>query len=153
MLCLLSLVACRPDPTYVYEVNPVSVTADNEYKNREKTQDQYIATLYANLFQKSISGDEMAEIRDALFSIGDKELGRQMMIARLLNDPAILLPSQAEMQADLDQFIIDTYHRFLVREPTEAEKVYWRSFLDRNPNLTPDMVYLSFILSNEYQFY
>jgi hypothetical protein len=57
------------------------------------------------------------------------------------------------MNADIDTFIDDTYVRFYVRFPTEAEKTYVRNFIQSNPYMTPELVYFSFALSDEYMFY
>lgn len=150
---LLTSMACRPDDRYLYEVNTVDVLASNDHKSRQKSEDQYLATLYANLYQRSISGNKLADMRQALASLGDKDLGRQLLTSRLLNDPEVIIPEPEEMRADLDGFIQDTYRRFLVREPSMAELTYLKNILIKNPQLTPDMIYLSFTLSEEYQFY
>ena len=154
LACILMLsMACQPDIDYLYEVNELDIMASNDHKSRQKTEDQYLATLYANLFQRSASGDQLAEMRSVLASIGDKELGITMLVGNLLSEPDVQIPEMAEMRADLDEFIRATYRRFLVREPSQAELTHFRVFLNKNPQLTPEMVYLSFILSKEYQFY
>lgn len=150
---LILLGACRPDDQYLYEVNTVDLMASNDHKSREKSDEQYIATLYANLFQKSISGDRMAEIKDAISSVGDKDLARQLVISRFLNDPAVMIPTQEDMRSNLESFVRMTYERFMIRPPSQAELLYLVNYLEKNPQLTPEMVYLSFLLSEEYQFY
>ena len=70
-----------------------------------------------------------------------------------LNKPDVQIPSVETMNADLDAFIQDTYVRFLVRLPNEAEKEYMRNFITTNPYVTPEIVYFSFALSNEYMYY
>ncbi|MFK7924216.1 MAG: hypothetical protein AB8H47_19815 [Bacteroidia bacterium] len=152
-LSLMLLFACRPDDRYLYEVNTVDVLASNDHKSRQKSEDQYLATLYTNLYQQSISGNKLAEMREVIASLGDKDLGKQMLTSKLLNDPEAVIPTNIEMRADLDGFIQDTYRRFLVREPSIAELTYLKNILIKNPQLTPDMIYLSFTLSKEYQFY
>ena len=47
----------------------------------------------------------------------------------------------------------DTYVRFLVRYPTEAERTWMRNFLTSNPAMTPELVYTAFALSEEYLHY
>lgn len=152
-LSLMLLFACRPDDRYLYEVNTIDVLASNDHKSRQKSDDQYLATLYANLYQRSVSGNKLAEMREVITSLGDKDLGRRMLTSKLLSDPEIVIPTKEEMRADLDGFIPDTYRRFLVREPSVAELTYLKNILIKNPQLTPDMIYLSFTLSEEYQFY
>lgn len=152
-ISLLFVAACGSNDRYLYEVNTIDVLASNDHKSRQKSEDQYLATLYTNLFQQSVSGNKLADMREVLASFGDKDLGRQMLISRLLIDPAVNIPTNEEMRADLDAFVLETYRRFLVREPSMAELTYLKNILIKNPQLTPDMIYLSFTLSEEYQFY
>jgi hypothetical protein len=57
------------------------------------------------------------------------------------------------MRAEVDVFIFDTYKRFLIREPSELEFTYFRNYINANSNVTSEMVYISFALSNEYYYY
>ena len=57
------------------------------------------------------------------------------------------------MRQDLDLFLEETYKRFFVRDITEAEREFFLNYLNANPNVSSEMVYMSFALSNEYQFY
>ena len=66
--------------------------------------------------------------------------------------PAII-PSDSTMRADIDAFVKDTYRRFLVRDPSEAEKTWFHNYIEADPNVTPEIVYFSFAMSNEYLFY
>ena len=42
---------------------------------------------------------------------------------------------------------------FYVRKITEAEKAYLKNLIMANDSLTPEMLYYSFALSDEYQYY
>ena len=53
----------------------------------------------------------------------------------------------------LDNFLEETYKRFYVRDITQAERKFFTDFLKLNPNVSAEMVYTAFSLSNEYQFY
>ena len=70
-----------------------------------------------------------------------------------MNQPGVILPSNAEMRADIPKFITNTYKKFLVREPTVAELAYFKTYIENNPNVTPELVYVAFATSNEYKFY
>ncbi|MEL7341189.1 MAG: hypothetical protein AAGM67_11955 [Bacteroidota bacterium] len=154
MLVGLSLVlACQPQDTYFYEVNPLELPSSTANKNKAKSLDQYISILYANLFQDAISPDELSEIYKVMESIGDKELAREVIISNLLNREGVIIPSDEEMRKDINAFLVDTYKRFFVREPSEAEKTYMRSYIQSNPDVTAELVYFSFAMSEEYQFY
>ena len=147
--------SCKEETTNQdeYIVNPVTSLPPNAGKNKAKTDQQYVAILHANLMQKALSANEIFEISQCIASIGDKEIVREVIISNFMNEPNVQLPSDDEMRADLRQFIINTYIRFLVRNPTEAEIEYFKNYIQANPNVTSELVYFSFSLSNEYLFY
>ena len=70
-----------------------------------------------------------------------------------MNKSDVIIPSDSLMRADLDLFIEETYKRFFIRDITEAEREFFINYLNANPNVSCEMVYMSFALSNEYQFY
>lgn len=149
----VGLLACGPKDSYFYEVNPLELPTAQANKTKQKSLDQYISVLYANLFQKALSPDELSEIRKLMESIGDQELAREVVISNLMNRPGVILPDDQLMRDDLDAFLLATYKRFFVREPTEAEKAYMKSYIQSNPDISAELVYFSFAMSEEYQFY
>lgn len=152
VLALLLLVtACRKEP--LYELNTVGLLPSSANKDREKTNEQYVAILHANLFQSALSANQLFRLAQCIESIGDKELAREVIISNFMNKPGVLIPSDAEMHADLDAFIINTYERFLVRRPTEAELTWFRNYISTDPNVSAELVWFSFAMSNEYLFY
>lgn len=150
---IIALAGCRKEPETSFIVNQVELYPTGAGKEKLKTNEQYVAILHANLFQTALSANEIFEINLCIESIGDKELAREVIISNFMNEPGVLIPSVEEMNADLDTFIEDTFIRFLVRYPTEAEKLWLRNFITTNPYVTPEIVYFSFALSNEYMYY
>lgn len=148
-----TLFSCKPEPEASFILNDVELYPSNAGKTKEKTNEQFVAILHANLFQTALSANDVYDVNRCIESIGDKELAREVIISNFMNDPAVQLPSVEEMNADIDQFIEDTYVRFYVRYPTEAEKTYLRNFIQNNPYVTPEIVYFSFALSDEYMYY
>lgn len=156
VLCLLAVVllgSCRRDEYLIYEVDPVPVEGVNYGKNKQKTTEQYIAILHANLFQRALSANQQVEISNLIESIGDKQVAFEMVVSNFMNRSDVIIPSMQEMRADVDGFITATYRRFLIRLPTEAEKAWFRNFIETNTFVTPELVYLSFALCDEYQYY
>ncbi len=149
---ILLFAACK-NKDYIYQVNEVSILPNNADKNKQKTNEQYINIVYANLYQKALSPDKLVDLSNVLQSIGDKQVGYEIIISKMMNDPEVKLPSAAEMKADPDKFIIETYKRFYVRQPTQAEKSFFVNFLKSHPNLTPEHVYFAFSTSAEYYYY
>lgn len=148
------MLACQQD-TYIYEVNDLVVTPNNADKDKQKTPDQFVNILYTNLYQRSLSPNQLVDLTEVIESIGDKQIAYETVTAKMMTDPEVQehLPSAAEMRADVGQFVSDTYKRFFVRLPTEAEKVFFINFIETHPNLTVEHVYFAFATCNEYSFY
>lgn len=152
---ILLLTSCKEDDKGQDEfvVNPITLLPPNAGKIKQKTDQQYVAILHANLFQIALSANQIFEISQCIESIGDKEVAREVIISNFMNKSGVKMPTNEVMRADLRKFITDTYNRFLVRNPTESEIEYFENYLTANPGITPELVYFSFSLSNEYLFY
>ena len=75
-----------------------------------------------------------------------------MIVSKYLT-AAPFIPTKEEMDDDHETFIRNTYLRFLTRQPIEAELSWWLNYLNSNPTVTPELVFLSFSTSNEYYYY
>ncbi|MFM9984089.1 MAG: hypothetical protein ACKVOK_02600 [Flavobacteriales bacterium] len=149
----LAVVACKKDREGLYELNDVELYSSAAEKDKLKSNQQFISILHTNIFQTSIGTGEVFELDQAFQSIGDKDLAREVLISNFFNESGVQLPSTEDMNADINQFIDDTYKRFFVRLPNEAERTWVKNFLASNPQLTPEHVYFAFAISNEYQYY
>ena len=137
----------------LYLVNDEKIYPPGTIKTKEKTEEQYVAILYSNLFQKSLSANELYDVKRVIDSKGDKELVREILISNFMNKPDVIIPSDSLMRADVKTFVNETYKRFFVRYPSEAELTYMTNYINGNPNITADMVYFAYGMSNEYLFY
>ncbi|MEN8811518.1 MAG: hypothetical protein ABF272_09030 [Flavobacteriales bacterium] len=139
----------------VFEINEVKLYPSASSKLKEKTESQWIAVVYTNLFQQALSAGDIYKAGQCITSIGDKELAREVIISNFMNStsPLPAIPTDTDMRADIDKFINDTYERFLIRRPTEGEKQYFRNEINNNPTRSAEIIYFSFALSNEYLFY
>lgn len=137
----------------VYELDGFNALPPSAGKIKFKTDEQYISILYSNLFQKAISSKQLGEMVDAIYSVGDKDIAHEMIVAKFMKDPTIKLPTNAEMRADLDKFLEEAYKRFFVRNISEAERAWFKNYITSTPEVTVEFVYTAFALSNEYQFY
>ena len=149
---LITFASCKKEEP-IYDVNQIQSTSYNANKNKLKSTAQYISILYANLFQKALSANELVEITRCIESIGDKEVAHEIVLSNFMNQTGVTLPSDSLMRADLDMFLEETYKRFYVRDITEAEREFFLKFFESHPNVSAEMVYSAFSLSNEYQFY
>jgi hypothetical protein len=147
------LTSCKKDQEGLYELNEIDVAGSAAEKNKQKTNQQFVSILHTNLFQSSISGSDIFELDRLFQSIGDKDIAKEILISNFFNDSGVQLPTLEEMNNNIDGFIDDTYKRFFVRLPNEAEKTWVKNFIQTNPYMTPELVFFAFALSNEYQFY
>ena len=152
-LLILGILIASCKKNLGYDVNTLSAEPPNANKKKLKTEEQYVSILHANLFQKALSANELVEIVNVIMSVGDKDLVHEMIISNFMNKPEVILPSDAEMRADIDGFIDKVYDRFLVRPPSQAEKTWFRNFIEAYPNLSAELVYFAFALCNEYLYY
>ena len=148
----MSISSCKKDDP-IYDVNQIHSNSYNANKTKLKTPGQYISILYANLFQQALSANELVEITRCIESVGDKEIVHEVIISNFMNKEGVTIPSDSLMRADLNSFIVEAYKRFYVRNITEAEREYFLIFFESHPNISSEMVYTAFSLSNEYQFY
>lgn len=154
LLCFsLFFSACKKEEEIIYDVNQVNANSYNSGKDKLKSISQYISILYANLFQKALSANELVEISNCIMSIGDKEVANEIVLSNFMNKTGVIMPSDSLMRQDLDAFLEETYNRFFIRNITEAEREFFKNFLETNPDVSVEMVYTAFSLSNEYQFY
>lgn len=157
LLSIIIIPACKKEQSRLYDVNPVDLLPPNSGKTKLKTDEQFVAILHANLFQTALSANQIFDISQCMESIGDKEVAREVVISNFMNKPGTIIPTKSEMASDVDKFIVDTYNRFFIRNPTEAEKTYFNNYITSNITATdtilPELVYMSFALSNEYMYY
>ena len=151
LLIPLIIFSCKKED--IYDVNQINATSYNANKNKLKTTHQYISIVYANLFQQALSANELVEISRCIESIGDKQVANEIVLSNFMNKEGVIIPSDSVMREDLDLFIEETYKRFYVRDITEAEREFFINFFENNQNVSAEMVYMAFALSNEYQYY
>jgi hypothetical protein len=146
------LSACKKEYDVVYGVNKTKAI-QNATKDKLKSDEQFIAVLYANLFGKGISVKDMTSIQQLVTSIGDKKLAYELIVSDFMNDPAVILPSATEMRSNPDKFIDETYQRFYVRNPTQIEREWWKNYIKNHASISPELVYISFSTSDEFFHY
>ena len=139
----------------IFGINDIPVYSSNVEKKKQKTSAQYLSTSYSDLYQSTISSNDLVNLSAILRASGDKIMMSELIINNFLNDQVVqgFLPTQAEMNNDLDSFIKNTYLRFYLREPSELEKYQLKNLIQQDTEITPEMIYLAFASSNEYWFY
>ena len=153
LMTVVIFAACTKDKSYVYEVNKVTVQQPGSVKTNAKTTIEFISIAYSHLFGTTITNDRLVKINAAYSSFGDKKLMEDRIIRNFLNDPSAVIPAEPAMRANLSQFVTDTYKKFLNRDPNAMEKYFLSNLIQNDTSIKPDMVYYSFMTSNEYRYY
>jgi hypothetical protein len=159
ILCLLLSfmllkTSCRKEkPKTSYEVKEAPSNKSDINKNKVKSETEYISILSANLFQKAMSANNLARHQRVIQSVGDKALVNEVIISNFMNTADVKMPTNEEMRANVEHFVIETYRKFYVRSPGELELTWFVNYINNNPKLSVEMIYTSFAASDEYLFY
>ncbi len=153
---MIAIIGCKKNENTRYDVVDTSSYGDNLNKNKDKSNIEFHSILTTNLFQKPSSINELTRTDRVIQSCGDKTLINEVIISNYMNTSSVKLPSRTRMVDSTEKFVEETYIRFFIRRPTEAEKTWFINFINANksnPNFRPELVYTSFAASDEYMFY
>jgi hypothetical protein len=157
---LLLAVACtkktieeEEEKTYLYDVNTTDVNQHTGVKGTAKSTTEFISIAYSDLFGTTIANDALAKLFTAYSSFGDKKLIEDRIIRNFLDLPGANVPTDQQMRNDIPVFLTNSYKKFFNRNPNEFEKYYLKSMIENDTTITPEMMYYSFMTSNEYRYY
>lgn len=153
LLLSFVLLGCKQEVIDQYQINDVNLYSSASEKKNLKTDEQFISILYTDLFGKSIDNTELKKLNTSYSSFGDKVLVIDLMIRSMLSNAKAIVATNTTMRARPDEFIVDTYKRFLVRKPTEQEKWFLKNKIETNEDLKPADVYYALLTSDEYRYY
>ena len=152
-LVLVSGCKKKEDFEEIYELDEFSALPPNSGKIKEKTNEQYVSILYANLFQEAISSAQLNSILKAMYSVGDQQLAREMVVNTFMKNPKLKLPENTYMHGNTSKFLDETYKRFMIRNVSEAERKWFQLYIGDHPEVTVEEIFMAFALSNEYLVY
>lgn len=150
---VLLATACQQEKLVVYEVNKEQVSLSTIDKNNYKKELEFITLAYSDLFDKPIDNAELQQTAFTYAAIGDKDLVTDMLIRDFLKRDNAPLPSDFEMRLNIPVFVENTYQKFYHRKPTEMEKWYWNDAIGKDADITPSLIYYTFLTSEEYRFF
>lgn len=150
---IAALIGCERPAESHFILEDYGVEASSAGKERVKSPEQWSSIVYTNLFQTGLPANDQFDLAEVFESIGDQDVAREVVLSNFFNQEGVILPTTESMHANPDAFITETYLRFFVRTPSTAELTYLRGFIAEHPQLTPEVVYLAFGLSEEYQYY
>jgi hypothetical protein len=156
LVFLIGISSCKKKDSNTYQVVDTNSYGDNLNKDKSKSNIEFHSILSTNLFQKPSSINELSRTDRVMQSCGDKSLINEVIISNYMNSANVKLPSRKMMTDSTERFIEETFVRFFIRRPTEAEKTWFTNFINANksnPNFRPELVYTAFAASDEYMFY
>lgn len=150
---LFAVSSCKKEGRVIYEVQQQELYQDASEKKNLKTTAQFIAIAYSDLFNSSITNTELNKLDIAYQAFGDKYVLEDMIIKNFLSQGGSAIPSNIAMRADVNTFIQEAYLRFFNRKPNEFESWKMKDLIDKNTDITPQMIYYSLMTSDEYRYY
>lgn len=150
---LLVFFSCKKDTKYIYGVNDVTVNQSGVIKPNVKNTLEFISIAYSDLFGTSIGAGDLTDLSLCYLAFGDRKFIEDLIIRNYLNKPGVIIPSLAAMNADIPAFVQNTYRKFYNRDPNEFEKWQIVNYITSTSNITPELVYYSFMTSDEYRYY
>lgn len=153
LLCLAVVSGCQKEKNIIYDVNDVDVNKPDANKDYVKSLTEFISIAYTDLFGQNISQAQLQTLAVPYSGFGDLKLIEDLIIKNFLNATSVIIPTDAEMRANVDQFISDTYQKFFNRYPNEFELWHMKNLIEDNSDITPELVYYAIMTSNEYRYY
>ena len=154
ILLLIVLSSCKRDPSYIFEVNDVTVTASTGEKNRLKTDIEFISIAHMDIFGSNISSNNLENIVTTYKSFGDKSLTIEMIIRKFIDDGGTNITAiDRSSKTSIESFVINTYKKLYNREPDAFEKWYLTDLIANDDMINAEIVYFSMMTANEYRYY
>lgn len=153
VIACLAITSCKKDISYVYDVNDSNVSQPGVNKPNVKSTLEFISIAYSDLFGTSIGAGDLTDLSLCYLAFGDKKFIEDLIIRNFLKKPGVIIPTQATMTADVPGFVSATYRKFYNRDPNEFEKWQIVNKINSDATITPELVYYSFMTSDEYRYY
>lgn len=149
---LVILVSCKKDdPQYVYKVEEVKLNEVGAEKPNVKTSTEYISIAYSDAFGNTITSSLLEKLKTIYISFGDKEVVENLIIKNFMNDSGVDIPSEQDMNNDIEGFVKGAYNQLFNREPTAYETWFLKDCIENSNDITPTLVYYAMMTSNEYR--
>ena len=153
LIPLITFNACKKDREVVYGVNTVNIEQYGANKPNVKNTIEFISIAYSDLFGTTINANQLTDLSLSYAAFGDKKFIEDMIIKNFLNKPGVIIPTQTQMTADVSLFVVNAFKKFYSRDPSEFEKWQVVNYINNSPVVTPELIYYSFMTSDEYRYY
>jgi hypothetical protein len=152
-LLLVAISSCHKEQRAIYQVQEQELYQSSAEKKTLKTTTQFISIAYNDLFGTNITSSELTKLDVAYQSLGDKHVLEDMIVKSLINSGNVQIVTNTVMRADVPAFVEGVYLRFYNRKPNEFEAWKMKDLIEKNADITPQMIYYSMMTSEEYRFY
>ena len=152
LLITTVLFACSKDEKdYVYQIDDVEISQAGAEKPNVKTSTEYISIAYADVFGSNVPTNLLEDLKKIYDSFGDKGVAENLIIKNFLNDNSVQIPTNQEMEANVSLFVTNTYKKVINRSPNESELWFLKDFIEKDVNVSPEVIYYALMPSNEYR--
>lgn len=152
LLIIIVLFACSKDEKeYVYQIDEVEISQAGAEKPNVKTSTEYISIAYADVFGSNVPTNLLEDLKKIYESFGDKGVAEDLIIKNFLNDNSVQIPTNQEMEENISLFVTNAYKKVFNRAPNEAELWFLKDCIEKDSNVSPEVVYYALMTSNEYR--
>ena len=152
LFSILILFSCKKEKQ-VFHVHNVNIEQNTANKDHLKSTTEFISIAHYHIFNDIIPTPKLSDLSTIYSSFGDKKLIGEMIIKNFLNDAGVDIPSDSLMRTDLNVFITQTYKKLYNRTPDENELWFIANMIEKDSDLTAEIIYFSLMTANEYRHY
>ncbi len=154
-LCsILILFSCKKEKKVTYHVNDVTLSQNSSNKDRIKSTTEFISIAYSDIFKTVITTDKLSDLSTMYIAFGDKKLIEEMVIKNFLNEPTIQIPHiDRTSETTIQTFVNSTYTKLYNRTPNEYELWYVTDMIQKDENISSEIIYFALMTANEYRYY
>ena len=151
---ILLLFSCKKEKKITYQLNDVTIENNTANKDHLKSTIEFISIAYSDIFGTVISTNKLVELSQIYKAFGDKKLIEQMVIKNFLNEPSIQIPQiDRSSSGTINIFVQNMYTKLYNRTPDEYELWFVTDMIQKDTDLTSELIYFSLMTANEYRYY
>lgn len=153
LLAFILFSCAKEEKKYVYEVQEVDISQAGAEKPNVKSSTEYISIAYSDAYGATIPNDLLNDLKTIYISFGDVGVTEDLIVRNFLNGSGVDIPTQVQMDADVNAFVISAYKKIYNRLPNEYEQWFLGNLITEDSDATPEVVYYALMTSNEYRQY
>jgi hypothetical protein len=151
---ILLFFSCKKEKKITYHLNDVKIENNTANKDHLKSTIEFISIAYSDIFGTVISTNKLAELSQIYKAFGDKKLLEQMVIKNFLNGPSIQITQiDRSSSITINSFVQNVYTKLYNRTPDEYELWFISNMIEKDTDLTSELIYFSLMTANEYRYY